>query len=107
MSGLAFKKTVRLEDRAALHTWLGDSQVWMQIATERVQSNRYGFRGADHNELNVAHVCTGLAFELAMKALAKSEGRTVVGTHVATKIYSSLSRESQAKIQQAAGPRQY
>ena len=44
-----------LEDRAAIYTWLGDSHVWMRIAVERARSSDRGFRGANHNELNVAH----------------------------------------------------
>ena len=102
MSALHFKSTIRLEDRAAISTWLGDSQVWMQIATERARSAGRGFRGANHNELNVAHVCTGLAFELAMKTLAIAEGRSVVPTHEATKIYRSLSQDSRTRIERAA-----
>ena len=103
MSRLAFKSTIKIEDRAAIHTWLGDSQVWMEIAIERASTSGRGLSGANHNELNVAHVCTGLAFELAMKALAKSEGRGVVPTHEATKIYQSLNENSRIKIAQAAG----
>ena len=55
MSALHFKNTIRLEDRAAIYTWLGDSHVWMRIAVERARSSDRGFRGANHNELNVAH----------------------------------------------------
>lgn len=102
MNALHFRSIIRLEDRAAISTWLGDSQVWMQIAVERARSAEHGFRGANHNELNVAHVCTGLAFELAMKALAKSEGRNVVVTHEATTIYRSLSQDSQSRIERGA-----
>lgn len=102
VNALHFKSTIRLEDRAAISTWLGDSQVWMRIAVERARSADHGLGGANHNELNVAHVCTGLAFELAMKALAKSEGRSVVLKHEATKIYRSLSQHSRTRIEQAA-----
>ena len=95
-----FKKTIKIEDRAPITTWLGDSQVWMATALakdERSGLERNDFE-IDHHELNVAHVCVGFAFELALKALAKSEGRTTTKKHEATKNYRSLGSQSQTRI---------
>ena len=96
-----FKMTISIEDRAPISTWLGDSQVWMAAALERDrQSGREQNRLAmDHHELNVAHVCVGFAFELALKALAKSERRSATKKHEATKNFRSLGTQSQAKIE--------
>ena len=95
-----FRKTIKIEDRAPIATWLGDSQVWMKTALDK---DRYSGRELsevelDHHELNVAYVCAGLAFELAFKALAKSEGRTPTKKHEAVKNYQSLKPESQREI---------
>lgn len=96
-----FKKTIKIEDRAPITTWLGDSQVWMATALER--DGRSGQEQKDfeidHHELNVAHVCVGFAFELALKALAKSEGHVATKRHEATKNFRSLGVQSQAKIE--------
>lgn len=97
---VSFKKEIRLEDRAPITLWLGDSIVWMRTAV-RINNER-GPIGvdsiSDSNELNVAHVCVGLAIELVLKALAKSEGRKVRTTHKSRKNYQSLRRDSQARI---------
>jgi len=53
----------------------------------------------DNHELNVAHVCVGFAFELALKALAKSEGRTTTAKHKASTNYRSLGPLSQERIE--------
>lgn len=97
---MKFKSTIRVEDRAKITTWLGDSQVWMATA---VELDRRSGRGQPHgasdiSQLNVAHVCTGLAFELALKALAISEGRSFVTTHEAEENYRSLGQQSRATI---------
>ncbi len=54
----------------------------------------------DHHELNVAHVCVGFAFELALKALAKSEGRPATKKHEAATNYRILGTQSRAKIEE-------
>ena len=56
---------------------------------------------SDHNQLNVAHVCMGLAFELVLKALAVSEGRRFKVKHDALTNYRALSQASQDKVAQA------
>ena len=65
-----FKREIKIEDRGPINNWLGDSQVWMKIALETDQRSGRGRRNVetDSHYLNVAHVCTGLAFELALKA---------------------------------------
>ena len=70
-----FKSKIKMEGRGPISLWLGDSQVWMKTALEKDKSSGRGQSGVevDSNELNVAHVCVGLAFELVLKALAKSE----------------------------------
>ncbi|MCY4613357.1 MAG: hypothetical protein OXB94_07035 [Nitrospira sp.] len=95
-----FKRTIKIEDRAPISNWLGDSQVWMKTALEKDQRSGRGRHDVetDSNELNVAHVCTGLAFELALKALAKSEGRPITKKHEAEKNYRNLGTKSQARI---------
>ena len=96
-----FRKTIKIEDRAPIATWLGDSQVWMKTALDKDRHSGRGRSGVEHNrhELNVAYVCAGLAFELVLKALAKSEGRTATKKHDAGRNYQNLRAESQRVIQ--------
>ena len=95
-----FKQTIRIEDRAPISTWLGDSQVWMSTAIEKDRRSGRERKDVaiDHHELNVAHVCVGFAFELVLKALAKSEGRPATGRHEATINYRSIGTQYQARI---------
>ena len=82
-----FKSKIKMEDRGPISLWLGDSQVWMKTALEKDKSSGRGQSGVevDSNELNVAHVCVGLAFELVLKALAKSERRPIRTRHESLK----------------------
>ena len=97
-----FKRKIKFEDRGPITQWLGDSQVWIETAVERDKASGRGQSGVetDMHELNVAHVCAGLAFELVLKALAKSERRTSTTKHEALKNYRALSKKSQDKIAQ-------
>ena len=97
-----FKSKIKMDDRGPISLWLGDSQVWMNTAVEKDKSSGRGQSGSevDSNELNVAHVCVGLAFELVLKALAKSEGRTIRTKHGSLKNYRALSKKSQYRIAQ-------
>ena len=72
----------------------------MRTALEKdVRSGRGRNKGEiDYHELNVAHVSAGLAFELALKALAKSEGRSTTTKHETTKNYRSLGSGTQMTI---------
>ncbi len=100
---MRFRKQIKIEDRAPIGLWLGDSQVWMATAVEKDRTSGRGRndRETDSHELNVAHVCTGLSFELVLKALAKSEGRRVIPKHNLASCYQALSRESRIGIAQA------
>ena len=97
---MRFKKTIRLEDRARITGWLGDSHVWMMTALHLDRRSGRGQRRVetDSHYLNVAHVCTGLAIELALKALATSEGRPIATKHEATKNYHNLGKRSRAQL---------
>ena len=105
MVTMHFKDSIKLEDRSTISVWLADSQIWASTAVmleERGRPKRgESIVNADHNQLNVAHVSMGLAFELALKALAVSEGRGFCGKHEALINYGALSRSSQEKIAQA------
>ena len=96
-----FRKTIKIENRALIATWLGDSQVWMKTALDNDRHSGRGRSGVEpnHHELNVAYVCAGLAFELVLKALAESEGRTATKKHDAGRNYQNLRPESQRVIQ--------
>ena len=97
---MSFKQAIRLEDRAKIATWLGDSQVWM-ATTVRLdgRSGRVRSDGTvDHSMLNVGHVCTGLAFELALKVLAVSDGRSIVPAHEVDKNYRNLGKTTQERL---------
>ena len=67
----------------------------METALEHDQRSGRGRRGVETNVhyLNVAHVSTGLAFELVLKALATSEGRSVLNKHEAEKNYRNLGKK--------------
>lgn len=92
---LPFKSTVKFEDRYAITLWLLDSQVWMRIALDQERmSERSDSVVGGLSEDNVAHVCIGLAFELLVKALTKSEGGTVIPRHDLTSCFRALSPQS-------------
>lgn len=105
MITLHFKDSISLEARGVISGWLGDSQVWANTAVMLYERGRSklgeSVLNADHNQLNVAHVSMGLAFELALKALAVSEGRRFSGSHDARINYDALSPSSRDKIAQA------
>ena len=105
MITLHFKDSINLESRAVISGWLGDSQAWANTAVMLDERGRSrpgeSVLDADHNQLNVAHVSMGLAYELALKALAVSEGRRFSGSHDARINYDALSPSSQDMIAQA------
>ena len=53
----------------AASSWYREALVWMNTAVRLdYESNRPKQNGHhDHNKLNVAHVCTGLAFEIGVQ----------------------------------------
>ena len=105
MQTMYFKDSIKLEDRWTISQWLGDSQVWANTAVMLNEHGRSkpgeGKVNADLNQLNVAHVSMGLAFELVLKALAVSEGRRLSGKHEALANYLALSPSSQDRVAQA------
>ena len=105
MPTMHFKDSIKLEDRATISLWLGDSQTWANTAVmlDECGHARPGesIVNSDHNQLNVAHVSMGLAFELGLKALAVSEGRGFSGKHLAVTNYGKLSQSSRNKVAQA------
>ena len=105
MQTMHFKDSIKPGDRATISLWLGDSQVWANTAVMLDERGRSkpgeNIVNADHNQLNVAHVSMGLAFELVLKALAVSEGRRFKGKHDALTNYGALSPSSRDKVAQA------
>lgn len=94
---MAFKPTIKIEHRAQIAGWLGDSQAWMATAVEKHEQFERSAR-TDHNFCNVGHVCAGIAFELVLMALAVSEGKPYCKKHGAAKNFSSLGKKSRRAI---------
>jgi len=99
MSPTGFREHIPLEHRARISGWLGDSRVWMETAVrlDRVSGRGRG-DGDDVHAANVAHVCTGLAFELVLKALAVTEGLRIKPTHSVSFVYGQMRKETQEEI---------
>lgn len=94
---MKFKPTIKLEHRAQIAGWLGDSQVWMETGVEKHTQFEQSGR-TNHSVYNVGHVCAGIAFELVFMALAVSESRPYSKKHGAVKNFSSLGKESRQAI---------
>ena len=54
----------------------------------------------NHHQLNVAHVCTGLAFELAYKSLLVAAFIPLEKTHNIKKLHTMLPTETQESVEQ-------
>ena len=82
-------------------SWPREAQVWMNTAVRLdYESNRLEKNGhRDHNKLNVAHVCTGLAFELAYKSLLVAEFKPLEKTHSIAKLHKMLKEETQEIVE--------
>ena len=81
-------------------TWLGDAKVWMEVAVDLDR----GSRGPDsdirdHYKSNVAHVATGLAFELTYKGLLVGEFEPFLQKHSCQSIHERLGSETQARLE--------
>ena len=94
---MTFKPTIKIEHRAQITGWLGDSQEWMATAVEKYKQFERSAK-TEHNTYNVGHVCAGIAFELVLMALAVSEGKPYSKKHGAAKNFSSLGKESRQAI---------
>ncbi|MDE0250013.1 MAG: hypothetical protein OXK72_03295 [Gammaproteobacteria bacterium] len=81
-----------------LKTSLGDALIWMETAetlylkgTEKLNEYRGVRTHYPHvNKLNVAAVCAGYAFELALKVLVEAGGETREFEHKASTAYQQL-----------------
>ena len=85
----------------------GDSQVWMTIAVElhnneptTLGSHRTPspYRYPKENELNVACVCAGYAFELLFKSLVRLSGKLPKPKHEPSIAYSDISEKYRVQI---------
>lgn len=69
MQPMYFKDRIKLGSRAIISGWLGDSQAWANSGMMLDKRGRAkpgeSNLNSDHNQLNVAQVCMGLAFELS------------------------------------------
>ncbi len=78
----------------------GDAQIWMDTAEMLYLQNAKNpgefFPRADYprmNELNVANVCAGYAFELIFKVLARAGGKQPEPVHKPSVAYGCLEQE--------------
>ena len=82
--------------------WLSEAKVWMDTAmyldfkSNRPQNN---IHNTDDSKLNVAHVCTGLAFELAYKSLLAAEFIPLKKTHSIQKLHEMLKKETRGIVE--------
>ena len=84
----------------------GDSQVWMEMAEKLYLRNvgnpneflrkRMSYPGV--NELNVAAVCAGYAFELMFKALVKTDGKEPKPVHEPSEAYGHLTEKDKIEV---------
>ena len=79
-----------------------EAQVWMDTAVRLdYESNRRvkNSSNINHIKLNVAHVCTGLAFELAYKSLIIADFQPIEKTHKVEKLHGILKEETQEIVE--------
>ncbi|MDE0332839.1 MAG: hypothetical protein OXL41_13330 [Nitrospinae bacterium] len=83
----------------------GDAQVWMDTAEILYLRNAENPRGslprADYpgtNELNVANVCAGYAFELLFKVLVRAGGMQPEPVHEPSAAYEHLKQEDKDAV---------
>ena len=81
--------------------WPREAQVWMDTAVRLdYESNLHVKKsGFDVNKLNVAHVCTGLAFELAYKSLIIADFKPIEKTHSVEKLHGMLKKETEKIVE--------
>ena len=85
----------------AASMWPAEAQTWMDVA---VRLDRESGRGRNNNninrcKLNVAHVCTGMAFELAYKSLLMAEFKLPKRTHSIEELHKMLKAETQRIVE--------
>jgi len=73
---------------------LGEAQIWMHVAADlHLQSADDSLAGANYpqtNQLNVAHVCAGFAFELLFKVLARAGGGDPPAVHRPSEAFETI-----------------
>ena len=79
----------------------GDAKVWMDLAEQLYLRNverhdRMGFPAG--NELNVAVVCAGYAFELIFKIFVKASGGHPIATHKPSAAYADLKQKDSDEV---------
>ena len=76
----------------AASMWPMEAQTWMEVAMRLDFESGRGRNNenTDHCKLNVAHVCTGMAFELAYKSLLVAEFKLPEKTHSIEKLHKML-----------------
>ena len=92
----------------------GDSQVWMTVAVQLHSNTRTAHRSRSphhaspsyrypkENELNVAYVCAGYAFELLFKLLVKLSGKQPIPKHEPSVAFGDISHKYRDEIEQIA-----
>ena len=84
-----------------LKLYWGDAQVWMGIA-KMLYIRNASFRGRagypHTNELNVAAVCAGYAFELIFKVLVEVGGHLPAGTHKPSVAHNKLAEQDRIEV---------
>ena len=90
----------------------GDSQVWMTVAVQLHSNKRtaraarkphhasISYRYPKENELNVAYVCAGYAFEFLFKALVKLSGKQPIPKHEPSVAFGNISQKYRVPIEQ-------
>ena len=89
----------------------GDSQVWMTVAVElynnqptTIEQRQVStpYRYPKENELNVAYVCAGYAFELIFKVLVRLSGKQPQPKHEPSVAYGDVSQKYRVQIMRIA-----
>ena len=89
-----------------LKAYLGDAKVWMTLAYElhqrNVQDTETAFRNLrgfpEMNEMNVAAVCAGYAFELLFKVMVMADFKEPRAKHEPSVAYRNLNATVQRQV---------
>ena len=82
--------------------WIEDAKEWMDVAERLDRESGLGQddNPTNHHKRNVAHACTGLAFELAYKSLLVAEFKMPEETHSIEKLHKRLKVETQRIVEE-------
>ena len=94
------KKRLANLDTATM--WLGDAQVWLDMAEhlDKKSERDQNTDATNHHKWSVAHACTGVAFELAYKSLLVAEFKMPEETHSIEKLHKRLKVETQTVVEE-------